>query len=162
MGFFEMFVLYLVVSIERVSAAFLLFSGGVWAIPLLASSAIILGSMFWGIAAPYGEEPDWGKWRQIITKPVKWAVIGWLFCIFMTFTGKLMPNQKEMMMIAGGAVSYTILTSEPAKELGSRSLELLLKEIDSRIEELDNTTSDGIKLEGVEPDQSNETRSGAI
>lgn len=52
----------------------------------------------------------------------------------------LIPDRKEMAMIAAGGITYNVVTSDAAKEIGGKGLELLKKKIDDMLVE-DKTDS---------------------
>lgn len=129
MGVF--FLLYLVIAIENIASFFTLFS-------LLGGIAIGLGIMFlifnWisydcstssEKASSYSEHI--GPYKKILKRGFIFGII----LIFVGNLGKLLPSQKDMMMIAGGTAAYHVLTSDASKEIGSKVFDNLLEKLDT-------------------------------
>lgn len=129
MGVF--FLLYLVIAIENIASFFTLFS-------LLGGIAIGLGIMFFIFnwtsydcatssekASSYSEHID--PYKKILKRGFIFGII----LIFVGNLGKLLPSQKDMMMIAGGTAAYHVLTSDASKEIGSKVFDNLLEKLDT-------------------------------
>lgn len=69
--------------------------------------------------------------KQIFSYIKKFFVL-FLACI-MLYT--VTPTSKGVAAIIGGSVTYDILTSEAAKEIGGKGLELLNKQIDEMLKD---------------------------
>lgn len=67
-----------------------------------------------------------------IPKGVKWLVT---LCLISSLLASVIPSKKEMAMIAAGGITYNVVTSDAAKEVGSKSLQLLNKKIDELLVE---------------------------
>lgn len=116
------FVLWLLMILPNLQA---------WLIAVAFLTGVIGG--LWSL----GNLADHGK----LSKTPKWFLV---VCVITSLLSVVIPTKKEMAMIAAGGVAYNVVTSEPAKQLGSKSLELLNKKIDSMIE-------DDVKKEETKP-----------
>jgi hypothetical protein len=83
-----------------------------------------LGAIIWSI----GNLSDHGK----LSRTPKWLIA---ICITGSLISTVIPSKKEMAMIAAGGVTYNVVTSEPAKELGSKGIQLLNKKIDDLLKD---------------------------
>lgn len=126
------FLLYLFVMSGAV-AGMLLTLGKILVIPSVIYNIL----MFLGSAAKsteyYGKFDD--VWENKVIKKfrklTKWTIpIGTALIIVAT----LIPSPKQLAMIVGGGITYEVLTSEPAKQIGGKALELLNKKIDEALE----------------------------
>jgi hypothetical protein len=72
------------------------------------------------------------KLPSVVKKVSKFSIpVGILFVSIAT----LIPTQQQLAIIVGSGVTYNVLTSEPAKQIGGKALELLNKKIDEALEE---------------------------
>jgi hypothetical protein len=69
-----------------------------------------------------------------VPKTCKWLIV---IALLSSLLATAIPTKKEMAMIAAGGVTYNVVTSDAAKEVGSKSLQLLNKKIDELLEEDD-------------------------
>lgn len=74
---------------------------------------------------------DKARFVYFIRKPAKWLIT----CGFIVGTmGFLLPSQKDAAIIIGSGVTYQVLTSDPAKRIGSKAVELLEQKIDQALD----------------------------
>lgn len=129
MGVF--FLLYLVIAIENIASFFTLFS-------VLGGIAIGLGIIFiifsgisYDCATTYEKVSSYSEYIGPYKKILKRGFIIGIVLIFVGNLGKLLPSQKDMMMIAGGTAAYHVLTSDASKEIGSKVFDNLLEKLDT-------------------------------
>lgn len=125
----EFIVIYLFVIVEKI-AAFLAIGGSIF-----SWSLISLGILF---AFSVLTSKDRASFEENQKKAKRSRVA--LYCIallgaFMFTMSALLPDKRELAVIIAGGVTYNVLTSEPAKEIGGKALELLKKEMDKAINE---------------------------
>lgn len=126
----EFIVIYLFVIIEKI-AAFLAIGGSIFKFALLG----LLVSFFFSILASKDRETFEANQKRAKKTRVT------LYCIallgaFMFTLSAILPDKRELAVIIAGGVTYNVLTSEPAKEIGGKALELLKKEMDNAINEI--------------------------
>jgi hypothetical protein len=51
------------------------------------------------------------------------------------FLASAIPGKREMAMIVAGGITYNVVTSEPAKQLGGKALQLLNNKLDELIDD---------------------------
>lgn len=127
----EFFILYLFVSIEKISSAIdSLGSYSILAATAIASSIIVI-PMF---TCTYANEMS--EKFKLIYNNNKHAVCGlFILGIMLKTFSSIIPTREEVAMIIGGGVTYNILTSQQAKEIGGKSLELLNNKLQELIDE---------------------------
>jgi len=123
--------LYLVIAIENIASFFTLFS-------VLGGITIGLGIMFlifswvsYDCASPNEKASSYSEYIGPYKKILKRGFIVAIVLIFVGNLGKLLPSQKDMMMIAGGTAAYHVLTSDASKEIGSKVFDNLLEKLDT-------------------------------
>lgn len=125
----EFVLLWLFVSIEKI-AAFLaiggtLFKWSLFGYFLTYGLAFVLSN---------GEE----SFKNFIAK-MKWQrrvlIVSTVIGAVLFTTSNLLPNKKELAIIVGGGMTYQMLTSDTAKEIGGKAVELLKKQIDDALQE---------------------------
>ena len=125
----EFFLLYLFVMIEKL-AAFLAIGGGVF----LWASASALSTYLLSFLMSKSKE----EFEEYIIKTKRyrrWSTIVAFFGMFMFVTSNLLPTKKDLAIIVAGGMTYNVLTSEPAKEIGGKALELLRKQMDDALKD---------------------------
>ena len=127
------FIIYLFVSIEKI-ATFLAIGGSVFWWSILALVATYGLALF---ASKDNESfkdniEKFAKYRKLT---ITFACVGALFYS----VSVLLPSKKELAVIVGAGITYNVLTSDSAKEIGGKAVELLKKEIDKAL------SDDGIK-----------------
>ena len=123
------FIIYLFVSIEKI-AAFMAIGGNVFWWSILALIATYLLALF--------TSKDNESFKDNIEKLAKYRKFAIVFaCIGALFysVSVLLPSKKELAVIVGAGVTYNVLTSDSAKEVGGKAVELLKKEIDKALSE---------------------------
>lgn len=123
--------LYLVIAIENIASFFTLFS-------VLGGIAIGLGIIFiifsgisYDCATSYEKASSYSEHIGPYKRILKRGFIIGIVLIFVGNLGKLLPSQKDMMMIAGGTAAYHVLTSDASKEIGSKVFDNLLEKLDT-------------------------------
>lgn len=130
----EFFLIYLFVMAESLSGFLSMLGGHMFWLSVLAIPALALGC---GIATAESRvnhfSDFWAMSFSVKTRKLAkvCAPIGIVFvCI-----ANLIPTQQQLAIIVGSGVTYNVLTSEPAKQIGGKALELLNKKIDEALEE---------------------------
>lgn len=114
------FVLYLLMILENVQ-------------DYLVGVAIIAGVVsgitvfFRGISAiDHRDNPAY----TIFNKHVKWLVG---ICMVAALLANLIPTKQDMAIIAAGGITYNVVTSDKAAELGAKSVELMNKKLEQML-----------------------------
>ncbi len=110
----EFFILYLWMISGNI--AFLLFVIGV----ILGLIVLCCGSSFW---CEWKEE--WPTWLK---RCLTWAIICLVVCT-------LIPSKKDIALIIAGGTVYNVVTSDTAKQIGGKGVELLNKKLDEYLKE---------------------------
>lgn len=147
----EFFILWLFVSIEKI-AAFLAIGG-----TLFKWSIVAYGFMYLlGFLLSKNKED-----MQSYNVKMKWhrklAVFGIVLGASLFTVSSLLPTKKELAVIVGGGMTYQLLTSDSAKEIGGKAVQLLKKQIDDALKD---ETVDMIKKEAIE--QTKQAVKGAV
>lgn len=152
----EFFVLWVFVSIEKI-AAFLAIGGSLFKWSLIAYGFTYLLAF----VLSKGKE-DMQSYNAKMSKHRKLAVTGVIIGAFLFTTSALLPTKKELAVIVAGGVTYNVLTSNEAQEIGGKAVELLKKQIDDALkdEALKSDTVNMIKKEAIE--QTKEAVKGAV
>lgn len=129
----EFFLIYLFVMSSKIAAMFALF-GKLLFIPttiMLGCTLCICGIS--SIDYGYGFKHYWeGEGATFVKRLAKWCMpIGLVFIMM----SNLIPSEKHLAIIIGSGVTYNVLTSEPAKQIGGKALELLQKKIEDALKE---------------------------
>lgn len=147
----EFFILWVFVSIEKI-AAFLAIGGS-----LFKWSLVAYGFMYLlGFILSKNKED-----MQSYNLKMKWhrklAVFGLVLGATLFTVSSLLPTKKELAIIVGGGMTYQLLTSDSAKEIGGKAVDLLKKQIDDALKD---ETVDMIKKEAIE--QTKQAVKGAV
>lgn len=86
---------------------------------------------------------DQDKADASFAKYRKFTIIMLFITAFVGGIGKIVPGTKEVAAIIGGGVTVKMLTSDEAKKIGGKSLEILNKKLDELIqgENIEDQTS---------------------
>lgn len=147
----EFFLLWIFVSIEKI-AAFLTVGATLfnWSIFAYISTYIL------GFLLSKNKED-----MQSYNLKMKWhrklAVFGIVLGASLFTVSSLLPTKKELAVIVGGGMTYQLLTSDSAKEIGGKAVQLLKKQIDDALKD---ETVDMIKKEAIE--QTKQALKGAV
>lgn len=133
----EFVLLYLFISIEKI-AAFLAIGG-----TLFKSSFISYLFTYLLSFVMSKDKEDLQAWNVKLKKHRALAVAGVIIGGLLFTTSSLLPTKKELAIIVGGGMVYQIVTSDTAKEVGGKAVELLKKQIDDALKD------DGLKDEAV-------------
>lgn len=125
----EFILIWLFVSIEKIAA-------------LLA----IGGSVFWWstisvavlYALSFSTSKDKEDFADNVKKTKRYRVTAQVMAFigaFMFVTSALLPDKKELAIIIAAGTTYNVITSEPAKQIGSKALQLLQKKLDEALKE---------------------------
>lgn len=127
----EFFIIWMFVSIEKIAA-------------LLAIGS---GVFFWSIVSVAGlyvlcffTSKDKEEFSQNLSKTKRYRVIAHttaLVGVLMFVTSALLPDKKELAIIVAAGTTYNVITSEPAKQIGSKALQLLQNKLDEALKESD-------------------------
>lgn len=125
----EFFIIYLFVSIEKI-AALLAIGGSVF---------------FWSVCSIVGfyvlslvMSKDKEEFTHNIRKTKRYRVIAHITAfigVIMFVTSSLLPDKKELAIIVAAGTTYNVITSEPAKQIGSKALQLLQNKLDEALKE---------------------------
>ena len=135
----EFFLIYLFVMSSKIAAMFAFF-GSLLFIP----TAILLGltlmfSVLYAIDCNFQDAWE-SHGANFVKRLAKWCMpIGLVFMMI----SHLIPSEKQLAIIIGSGVTYNVLTSEPAKQIGGKALELLQKKIDKALKEEDTNVIQG-------------------
>lgn len=80
---------------------------------------------------------------KVFNKSVKWMV-ALILCI--SLINHLIPSKRDMAIIAAGGITYNMVTSDKAKEIGDRGTDLLLKKLDEMMEDPVEAVKDAKKV----------------
>lgn len=107
----EFFLIYLMMVIPNLKVLFAIF-GGV--------TLVVTGILFINYWDDGNDTPTFVK-------------VWFAAALVSIFLSVAIPNKKEMVMIVAGGVTYNVVTSEPAKQLGGKALQLLNNKLDELI-----------------------------
>lgn len=147
----EFFLLYLFVSIEKI-AAFLTIGGSLFQWSVIAFCFTYVLSFLMS-----KNKEDMQSYNNKMSKHRKLAVTGAVIGAVLFTTSAILPTKKELAVIVAGGVTYNVLTSDTAKEVGGKAIELLKKQIDDALKD---ETVNMIKKEAIE--QTKEAVKGAV
>ena len=145
----EFFLIYLFVMIEQFAAAFSVGWGIFWISSFLTFCLIGITA---GRASDYLESRNFEQiWKDdYFTRMMKRFLKPLIFVGFVMGTiGHFMPTQKQLAIIVGSGVTYNVLTSEPAKQIGGKALELLQKKIDAALKETETNEEKSVEKKDV-------------
>lgn len=145
----EFFLIYLFVMIEQFAAAFSIGWGIFWISSFLTFCLIGITA---GRASEYLESRNFEQiWNDdYLTRMMKRFLKPLIFVGFVMGTiGHFMPTQKQLAIIVGSGVTYNVLTSEPAKQLGGKALELLQRKIDDALKETETNEEKPVEKKDV-------------
>lgn len=137
----EFFILWVFVSIEKI-AAFLAIGGTLFKWSLIAYVFTYILSFVLS-----KDKEDMQTYNTKMSKHRKLAVTGVIIGALLFTTSALLPTKKELAVIVGGGMTYQLLTSDTAKEVGGKAVELLKKQIDDALKD---ETVNMIKKEAVD------------
>jgi hypothetical protein len=123
------FTIYLLVSIEKIAALFLM-SGGV----ILTISLLTVLFAFIALVSHCEVGVDLSEFCKKYY-PKKTVISLLIFCSIFYSIGKILPSQQEMAIIVGSGAAYEVLTSPEAKKLGNKALDALNKKLDDVLKE---------------------------
>lgn len=75
-------------------------------------------------------------------KSLKKTLVFGVICIGLA---ALIPTKKDIALIVAGGVSYNVITSDAAKEIGGKTLKILNENLDDYIKEAKDVVKDGAK-----------------
>lgn len=116
------FVLYLLMILENVQS----FLNGIAVITGIAILAITFGRAIFQI-----EEGGFEDFR-IFPGYIKGLIATTVLCALLS---NLIPSKQDMAIIAAGGVTYNLVTSDSAKDIGNKGVELLNKKLESMLED---------------------------
>lgn len=123
------FVLYLLMILENIQSYLV-------AVAIVSISIAGITLFFRGISA-IDHRDDAGY--KIFNKHVKWFMaIGLVTSLF----ANLIPSKQDMAIIAAGGITYNVVTSDKAAELGAKSIELMNKKLEQLIDDPVKATKD--------------------
>lgn len=75
-------------------------------------------------------------------KSLKKTLVFGLICIGVA---SVIPSKKDIALIVAGGVSYNVITSDAAKEIGGKTLKILNENLDGYINEAKDVVKEGAK-----------------
>lgn len=150
----EFFLIYLFVMAESLGGFLLMLGGHMFWLSVFSIPVLAIGCSFAAMESYINDFTDfWNMSFPVKTRKLAkiCAPVGIVFvCI-----ANLIPTQQQLAIIVGSGVTYNVLTSEPAKQLGGKALELLNKKIDEALEgESGKGKKEEAGKEGIEDEQS--------
>lgn len=125
----EFLVIWLFVSIEKI-AALLAIGGSVFFWSMLSVAGLYILSFI--------TSKDKEDFSDNVKKTKRYRVTAQLLAFvgaFMFVTSALLPDKKELAIIIAAGTTYNVITSEPAKQIGSKALQLLQKKLDEALKD---------------------------
>jgi hypothetical protein len=125
----EFLVIWLFVSIEKI-AALLAIGGNVFFWSMLSVAGLYVLS--------FVTSKDKEDFSDNVKKTKRYRVTAQLLAFvgaFMFVTSALLPDKKELAIIIAAGTTYNVITSEPAKQIGSKALQLLQKKLDEALKD---------------------------
>lgn len=125
----EFLVIWLFVSIEKI-AALLAIGGSVFFWSMLSVAGLYVLS--------FVTSKDKEDFSDNVKKTKRYRVTAQLLAFvgaFMFITSALLPDKKELAIIIAAGTTYNVITSEPAKQIGSKALQLLQKKLDEALKD---------------------------
>lgn len=125
----EWFLIYLFVSIEKI-AALLAIGGSVFLWSSLTVLVLYVVCFF--------ASKDKVDFQDNVKKTRRYRITAQcvaLLGVFMFVTSALLPDRKELAIIVAAGTTYNVITSEPAKQIGGKALQLLQKKLDEALHE---------------------------
>lgn len=123
------FLLYLVIAIENIASFFFILSVFGWVGLVLCGAALFFIGCCWGDSKLSGM--TFKEYFQPLKKTYSRCVYACIFLIFFGSLGKLLPSQKDMIIIAAGTATYQAITSDAGKEVSGKAYDALLRKLDS-------------------------------
>lgn len=126
------FLLYLVFAIENIAS----FISTLMIFGWIALFCCGLGLFVLAVCYdPRTADISFTEYFKPMKKTYMRCVILSICLILVGTTGKLLPSQKDMIMIAAGTATYQAVTSDAGKELGSAAYSALLRKLDSIVKD---------------------------
>lgn len=129
----EFFPIYLFVMVDKFGESLSSLSTGLFVITLAVAGIYVFGAT---AALADGDISMDDVYDHKVSKIVRRVLISCLVVSFISGTlATLLPTKKDMAIIIGAGVTYNVLTSDKAKEIGGKSLQLLEKKIDETLKD---------------------------
>ena len=126
----EFILIWLLMSTERIASV--LASGGstlisiaIWGFVLSYVANVVTSS---NAATFEAQKPKMQKLR-------KWMVVLGFVGFFGSGIGALLPDKKEMAIIIGGGLTYKVLASDDAKQIGKAAIDAIMNQVESNLQE---------------------------
>lgn len=123
------FLLYLVIAIENIAEFFSVLTVLGWVGLVLCGAALFIIGFCWG--SPSLSGVSFKEFFQPLKKTYTRCIYACIFLILFGSLGKLLPSQKDMIIIAAGTATYQAITSEAGKEVSGKAYDALLRKLDS-------------------------------
>lgn len=123
----EFIIIWLLVVVENISG--MLISAGSWFTLLLFTLIAIVVAP--NVLASNAEKA--GDIRVNLKTTRRWLVVLTVGALLCNTAGSLLPTKKELAIIIGAGTTYKVLTSDEAKAVGGKSIELINKKLDEMI-----------------------------
>lgn len=125
----EFLVIWLFVSIEKI-AALLAIGGSVFFWSVFTVVGFYVLSLFMS--------KDKEEFAENVRKTKRYRVVAHITAfigVLMFVTSALLPDKKELAIIVAAGTTYNVITSEPAKQIGSKALQLLQNKLYEALKE---------------------------
>jgi len=125
----EFLIIWLFVSIEKI-AALLAIGGSVFFWSTVSVAGLYALSFF--------TSKDKADFQDNVKKTKRYRITAQLFAFvgaMMFVTSALLPDRKELAIIIAAGTVYNVVTSEPAKQIGGKAMELLQKKINEALKD---------------------------
>lgn len=126
----EFILIWLLMSTERIASV--LASGGstlisiaIWGFVLSYVANVVTSS---NAATFEAQKPKMQKLR-------KWMIVLGFVGFFGSGMGALLPDKKEMAIIIGGGLTYKVLASDDAKQIGKAAIDAIMNQVESNLQE---------------------------
>lgn len=128
----EFVLIYLFVMVEKL-AAFLDKGYALLFWSLIALAVGVLVALLSVVEDPQLTVADRIK-QPLFKKPLGLLKFSAVVGLCMGVLSSCLPSQKELAIIVGSGVTYNVLTSDKAKQVGGKALQLLEQKIDNALE----------------------------
>ena len=118
----EFFILYLLMILENLQG---------WLMNIAIATAVITAASVFARGLMKIDEDD----VIIFNNPVKWLIA---VCLATSLIATLIPSKKDMAIIAAAGVTYNVVTSDAAKEIGGKGIQLLNNKLDEMLTEVED------------------------
>lgn len=95
------------------------------ALSIVVSVSVILCTVLYDSRTPFKE------FIEPYSKTLKRSVTYSMLLIMIGSSGKLLPSQKDMILIASGTAAYKAVTSEAGKDMTSKAYDAIMRKLET-------------------------------